>query len=725
MEQNEPNNKRKRISSKESGTIKSSVLATVNGMPLEIENEMEKMYHSFLWNGKAKGLMKWEQVIVNRSEGGLGIPDIKSRVEAIEIMWIKKWLSPTDVRPRWAFIMDMILYENIAKHPMIDQESKLNWLMQSWHESEAKGTKLSGNIKRMLKVARKYNITPIALKYDKEAKMNQPLWHNIMMKEANYQWNKKSARCLRQNHGIKTIGDLMEWNKVKSCSGACNKMTERLITMIPEKINPIMETPVKIRRMRLDLTPRRKERNEKNKDSQIFNPDITTREKWEEAIRLFNKNKGPKTRRIKENKNDRIIAYRNEPVNQNTKAIITIVKMNKNKINESILVAIEMKNKEEKEKKVFSFRMKEDELDSDKARASALLWVLKEAKNKRLKIKTDDKKMVNWLGSKLNKAEDEGWLNIRNERMWKMVLRKLRKRGNETKIKIINQESRKKEKINRMKEKLINEEDLGYVEIKIGRENAFNKSGAKLWSMTQKMAYELIVKEKSELPGGTRTEINLMKIEESMRERGKRISREEIWKGLEKVYSPQIADFMWKMIHGRIKCGPFFRFIPNWQEKEFCTCGASETIEHILLGCKDSGQVELWELVKGKWKQETGNEMNGINIGIIMGVGGMEIEKAQKLQQRPARDLFRKLIWLTTWVIWKERNDRIFNEKEISPKRLKKKWLKEMRKEIRIDLWEKTEAKAKKKKIEMWTTNGTFAEIKEDERGRKRIIVKI
>ena len=204
---------------------------------------------------------------------------------------------------------------------MIDKESRLNWLIQSWHNSEAKDVKLSDNIRRMLKVARKYNISPLAPKYDNEAKINQPLWHNIMMKEANYQWNKKSARCLRKKHRIETIGD---WNDTKECSQACNKMSERLVSMISDIVNPLKETPQNIKSMKLDLTPRRIERNEQNKDSQTFNPDITARENWQEAIRLFLKKKGPKTRRTKQTDIIKTPTYRNEPVEEKLNALITL-----------------------------------------------------------------------------------------------------------------------------------------------------------------------------------------------------------------------------------------------------------------------------------------------------------------------------------------------------------------------------------------------------------------
>ena len=699
---------------------KAVFLATVNGMPKNVEEELEKMYHSFLWNGKVKGLMKWEHVVEKRSKGGLGIPDIAARVEAIEIMWLKRWLSPKEKRPKWAYIMDMILNESIAKKPLIDKESRLNWLIQSWHESEAKEIKLSSHIKRMLKVARKYNITPIAAKYDREAKMNQPLWHNIMMKNANYHWNKKSARCLRENHDIKTIKDLVEWNAVMDCTKPCNNMAEKLIELLPEKINPLIETPRKVKEANLDLTPFRLNKNKMRENKKVFNPDITTRKNWENAIRLFTKEKGPKTRRIKETNAEMGPAYRDEPGTDSTTVLLTIVRDNKNKDDEVIIVMIRLKNTNTKEKRSMTFRMNEGDQNLDKARALAIIWIIKETKGSELNIRTDDKKIVDWIGGNLIEAEKENWLNTENEELWKMALRKLRRKGDRVTISKIKDKSKSNKKLKKMKRKLKEQDkkDIKVIRVRIGRGDAFNKNGAELGTMTQKKAYELIIAQRNEHPGGMKTVENIQKIKEAMERINGRISVREIWRGLKKIYSPQTADFLWKMIHGRIKCGPFFRFIPNWQEKEFCSCGASETIAHILLMCKDSGQEEVWKIVKKKWKQETGDKINRVNIGIIMGIGSIKVKRTKYLNETLSTKLMKKLVTLTTWVIWKERNDRIFNEKDMSPERLKTKWFKEMRKEIRIDLWEKRQDKDSKQTKAMWITNGTFAETVKDKNGK-------
>ena len=121
----------------------------------------------------------------------------------------------------------------------------------------------------------------------------------------------------------------------------------------------------------------------------------------------------------------------------------------------------------------------------------------------------------------------------------------------------------------------------------------------------------------------------------------------------------------------RLKCGSFFRFITGWQDKEFCPCGASESIEHILVLCKESGQEELWKIVKEKWEMETGIKLGTITMGMIMGIGCSEVEKSHKLESRSATDLLWKLIVLTAWVIWKDRNERIFSEKPWNSRKCK------------------------------------------------------
>jgi len=60
-------------------------LATVNGMPKDIQKRIEKQMRDFLWNNK-KATMNWKEVSQPREIGGLNMPNIEMRIEAIQIM---------------------------------------------------------------------------------------------------------------------------------------------------------------------------------------------------------------------------------------------------------------------------------------------------------------------------------------------------------------------------------------------------------------------------------------------------------------------------------------------------------------------------------------------------------------------------------------------------------------------------------------------------------------
>ena len=66
----------------------------------------------------------------------------------------------------------------------------------------------------------------------------------------------------------------------------------------------------------------------------------------------------------------------------------------------------------------------------------------------------------------------------------------------------------------RNKVKGIDNCDINSINIKIGRKNKFNKKGAALETMTQKKAYDLVIRQKRDQPGGMKTITNTEKIKE-------------------------------------------------------------------------------------------------------------------------------------------------------------------------------------------------------------------
>jgi len=68
-------------------------LATINGMPKDIQKRMEEQIRTFLWDNK-KATMNWKEASQPREIEGLNMPNIETRIETIQIMWLKKYLAP-------------------------------------------------------------------------------------------------------------------------------------------------------------------------------------------------------------------------------------------------------------------------------------------------------------------------------------------------------------------------------------------------------------------------------------------------------------------------------------------------------------------------------------------------------------------------------------------------------------------------------------------------------
>src|SRR5882724_7519053 len=74
-------------------TSRSWFLAAVNGMLDHIENVMTKIMKDFIWDGNKRELMRLDYTAEIREKGGLGMPNLKTRMKSIDIMWLKKYLD--------------------------------------------------------------------------------------------------------------------------------------------------------------------------------------------------------------------------------------------------------------------------------------------------------------------------------------------------------------------------------------------------------------------------------------------------------------------------------------------------------------------------------------------------------------------------------------------------------------------------------------------------------
>ena len=93
-------------------------LATVNRMLKSVQKKMKKQMETLLWNNK-KAIMNWKEALQPREIGELNMPNIEIRIEAIQIMQLKKYLVPKNERPEQAYIVNQIIFNNLPKMPKI------------------------------------------------------------------------------------------------------------------------------------------------------------------------------------------------------------------------------------------------------------------------------------------------------------------------------------------------------------------------------------------------------------------------------------------------------------------------------------------------------------------------------------------------------------------------------------------------------------------------------
>jgi len=91
--------KRKRIYTKGINNVHKLVLGEINGMPDHIEKEMTKIMKDFIWDRYKRGLMRLDYMAKIREKGGLGMLDLKARMKAKDIMWLRKYLETPDKIP--------------------------------------------------------------------------------------------------------------------------------------------------------------------------------------------------------------------------------------------------------------------------------------------------------------------------------------------------------------------------------------------------------------------------------------------------------------------------------------------------------------------------------------------------------------------------------------------------------------------------------------------------
>ena len=653
-------------------------LATVNGMPKDVETRMTRQMRSFLWDGKKNGYMRWDEVIAPKEQGGLNVPDIKLRNEAIEIMWLKRYLKG-ERRPIWAYIADQLIFKNIPPKPMIDTEARISWILQKWNEYASSVGTIPKYLRKMLKIGRKYNVGLDTLKVDKELKKDMVIWHHPAILN-NYYWNKKTSKCLRKNHHIYKVGEIEDFVMRPRMRTHCNhtskcvRMARTLLALLPNKYNPQSTTPHKDN---LDHTRRRIEKYMKRdimEKAVAFNPDITARGNIYEHVRIFKTNKTYKCRKTIDKTMTIEPAYRRGH-NETSEKRLTLYTDGSCKNNVGgIGVWRKLNSKYNR-----SLRIPPGEQTSPRAEILALIAAVQAAENRKLAIRTDSLTSAKALTKELKGWEDKDFIGVKNDKEWRLLAYLLRRRPAKTTIKWIQGHSGifGNEMADLLAEqgRSENEWNLDY---NIPEE--WKVDGARLQAINQKIAYKLLIRNKAKKPGhrNERTRLNVEYAQDELeRTTGIRPTEELVWKGIYKrPIQRKKSDFIWKLIHDRLRCGKYFKYIPGAEEKQYCKCGEIENPEHILFECETT-QV-LWERIEKLWKQTSKVKWIKPNRGIIHGLGAIRLTNDKGVEKSADTYYYKAIIVEAIWEIWKYRNKIVFDNIQSSKEELYQRWNKSL-----------------------------------------------
>jgi exonuclease III len=183
-------------------------LAKLQGMPRRTEAAIQKMIQDFIWDGERAPRIALETLELPLEKGGLNLLNMRTRNEAIDIMWLKSYLNFSPSRPTWAVVTDLLL--NASAPPNVSPLGRLNTYMQSWNPP-TKGPRsayLNQDIARMINTAKRYKTNLAALRIAPEISNRLPAWYHVNAKPRPL--TNIPSKCLLKNHNIMTVADLIK-----------------------------------------------------------------------------------------------------------------------------------------------------------------------------------------------------------------------------------------------------------------------------------------------------------------------------------------------------------------------------------------------------------------------------------------------------------------------------------------------------------------------------------
>ena len=645
-------------------------LTKVQGMPKNIENNLDNQVRRFLWYNETTDTINRKQMQAPHKRGGKKVLNLAARNKAIHLTWLKSYLDLSDKRPTWAFFADAIIGKDIPNSLSIDEdpESRIMPIIQKWH-TKTKNSSLPEDIKDMLKLAKDFNVQVASPNPSREAMLDLPIWYHIRSESSVRRlYRTKTAKCLRKKHGIRLVRDALrilenveeEHRPAPNCTcescknmrstnkcphpSKCTQLTAKLLRKIYPKWNPIDNLD-----MAQDDMPDETQQPPTTEERTFERRDPPTSLK--NSITIFGgiKNHRPAPRNG---------TPRNTSPPQGQTTVYTDgACQNNGDENASAGLGVWYGTNDSRN---LSMRVPLAEQSNQTGELMAVLMAVKNhPPNEDLKILSDSRYVIDGLTKHNRRWEQRNWIDTHHGNIFQCITAWMKWRSGKTAFQWVkghsgiegNEEADKLANIGANLEASETNYELEFP-------NKETPTGAVLSKLEQRDFYR-IINGKEKIPIRTRTTDNLELIRTGTQTAfGSSPSKDAIWLATKhKDLSRKVRDFLWKATQSAYKIGKFWLPIAGLEQRGICPlCNEIEDMDHILTKCSAHARSTAWNLANEIWMGKFTSPLPN-DIGKILGCALANFQKNDKPDKGKNR-LYRILVSETAYLIWKMRNER-------------------------------------------------------------------
>lgn len=675
-------------------------LTQVQGMPDHIERTLSKRAIDFVWNESKARPINMETLYAPVENGGLNLMNLAWRNEAISIMWLKRYMTSGKERPLWAKIADAI-FAHLEKRP---PDETRNYFHFPRSGNESGPDKLPTELRKILAVAKKFNLALDGLSYSPEAVGSLPIWKHPKATETHHR-NKKS-RCLRRNHQMRTVTDAIaiadkrrhpDHRRLRLCGcNECQQAREELKCQSPflcyDEADKLARTvPGKWNPRNLNYPCEFPDLPENQDNMTQFSYGLNEGTTESSVFRLFTTSPLP------------INPYNPELEFGDDTSTVTAATDGScihNGTDEAQAGAGIYVDDTSHLNSALRLPKRLQQTNQTGEITAILELIHRVPRNSPLHIQSDSKTTIETLTTNRRMTEEKGFVGVKNKQLLQATIAKLRRRMSPTTFEWIkghaghqrNEGADRQANIGAAKTRAdkIHDKIPPYLKL----------SGICITAITQKLAYRAIKEHQMEtekysekiLRDTTERNINRTKAELDFYF-GHTPTVEQIWRNMRhKDLLWKQTFFLWKATHGAYVVGKKWLRESNSEEKKdraYCiSCADIESMEHILTQCSHPTREYIWSLAKELWEMHaSGAPWVTPDFGRILGCGSIKMKTEEGKDRRGDSRLYRFLIIISAYLIWTERCSRVVGNKPGSPEAaLRKNWLKLVNERLALDL---------------------------------------